>query len=54
MSGTLMDYGVKYREIPLKKNTIDTDKVRESISENTKMLMIQRSTGYSDRESTDN
>ncbi|MBU5426607.1 methionine gamma-lyase family protein [Tissierella pigra] len=49
MSGTLMDYGVKYREIPLKENTIDTDKVRESISENTKMLMIQRSTGYSDR-----
>ena len=49
MSGTLMDYGVKYKEIPLKDNTIDTDKVRESISENTKMLMIQRSTGYSDR-----
>lgn len=49
MPGTLMDYGVKYKEIPLKDNTIDTDKVRESISENTKMLMIQRSTGYSDR-----
>jgi cystathionine beta-lyase family protein involved in aluminum resistance len=49
MSGTLMEYGVKYKEIPLKGNTIDIEEVIKNISPNTKILMIQRSTGYSDR-----
>ncbi|WMM26519.1 methionine gamma-lyase family protein [Tissierella sp. MB52-C2] len=49
MSGTLIDYGVKYKEIPLKENIINTEKVKDAISKDTKMLMIQRSTGYSDR-----
>ncbi len=49
LSGTLIDYGVKYKEIPLIANTIDINKVINSISKDTKMLMIQRSTGYSDR-----
>lgn len=47
--GTLMDYGVEYKEIALVHNRIDHVKVVESISNKTKMLLIQRSTGYSDR-----
>lgn len=48
-SGTLIDYGVTYKEIPLVNNKIDIETVKASISNKTKMLMIQRSTGYSDR-----
>lgn len=48
-SGTLMDYGVKYKEVPLINNKIDIPKVKETITAETKMVMIQRSTGYSDR-----
>lgn len=49
VSGTLMDYGIKYKEIPLKCNTINTEEVIRNISSKTKLLLIQRSTGYSDR-----
>ncbi|WP_313756500.1 methionine gamma-lyase family protein [Tissierella sp.] len=49
MSGTLMDYGVIYKEIPLKGNLINIEEVIKNISKDTKILMIQRSTGYSDR-----
>lgn len=47
--GTLIDYGISYREIPLINNQIDIKNVLKNISDKTKMLMIQRSTGYSDR-----
>ncbi|MBZ2173803.1 methionine gamma-lyase family protein [Schnuerera sp. xch1] len=47
--GTLLDYGIKYREIPLKNNKIDINRVINDISNTTKLLLIQRSTGYSDR-----
>ncbi len=48
--GTLMDYGVKYNEVALNdKNDIDIDAVLEAITEDTKVVAIQRSTGYSDR-----
>ena len=49
ISGTLIDYGVIYKEIPLINNKIDIDRVKATISCDTKMIMIQRSTGYSDR-----
>ena len=53
IEGTLMDYGVKYKEIPLVdrngKDDIDIDSVIKAISPDTKVLAIQRSTGYSDR-----
>ncbi|AFS78533.1 putative aluminum resistance protein [Gottschalkia acidurici 9a] len=50
MSGTLIDYGIKYKEVPLTKNNeMDIDAIINSISEDTKMIAIQRSTGYSDR-----
>lgn len=47
--GNLMEYGIKYKEIPLVKNSIDIDRVLKSIEKKTKIIMIQRSTGYSDR-----
>lgn len=49
ISGTLIEYGVRYKEIPLIGNAIDIEEVIKSVSKDTKMLMIQRSTGYSDR-----
>lgn len=47
--GTLLEYGVKYKEVPLINNKIDIGRVINSIGEDTKLLLIQRSTGYSDR-----
>lgn len=47
--GTLLDYGIKYKEVPLKEEQIDIDQVIKAISNDTKLLLIQRSTGYSDR-----
>lgn len=47
--GALKEYGISYKEIALVDNKIDIKLVIDSISEKTKMLMIQRSTGYSDR-----
>jgi cystathionine beta-lyase family protein involved in aluminum resistance len=47
--GSLLDYGVLYEEVPLKDNSIDLDKALSTISKKTKIVAIQRSTGYSDR-----
>lgn len=47
--GTLLEYGIKYKELPLKRGKIDIENVLKNISANTKLLLIQRSTGYSDR-----
>lgn len=47
--GSLMDYGVTYKEVALKNNIIDVKEVINNITDKTKILMIQRSTGYSDR-----
>jgi len=48
--GTFIEYGIKYKEIPLDSNgKINITKSLESITPNTKVVMIQRSTGYSDR-----
>lgn len=47
--GTLKEYGIVYKEVALIDNIIDIDRVIETITEKTKILMIQRSTGYSDR-----
>lgn len=49
ISGTLIDYGIIYKEVPLKNNKINIEAVKDTISNKTKMVMIQRSTGYSDR-----
>lgn len=48
--GTLKDYGISYDEIPLDENGhIDIDRVINEINNKTKVIQIQRSTGYSDR-----
>lgn len=46
----LKEYGVSYNEVDLDKNgNIDVDAINNRIKNNTKILMIQRSTGYSFR-----
>lgn len=48
--GSLIDRGVLYREVPLNiDGNIDIPTVLKCISPRTKVLAIQRSTGYSDR-----
>lgn len=49
IDGSLIDFGIKYKEVPLKNKQIDIDKVLKTISDDTKLIAIQRSTGYSDR-----
>ena len=48
-NGTLLDYGIKYKEVALKNGKIDIEEVLKNVSNNTKVLLIQRSTGYSNR-----
>ncbi|MDI3310835.1 MAG: methionine gamma-lyase family protein [Thermoanaerobacterium sp.] len=46
-NGSLIDLGIKYKEVPLLKNgKIDTEKLMDEVSSKTKMVMIQRSKGY--------
>lgn len=45
----LKEAGIKYKEIPLCNNDIDWESVIKEIGSKTKLLMIQRSTGYSFR-----
>ena len=48
--GTLKDYGINYKEISLDQaGNIDIKNVLSNISHKTKIILIQRSTGYSDR-----
>lgn len=48
--GSLMEYGIEYKQIDLdSKGNIDISKVIENITKKTKLILIQRSTGYSDR-----
>ncbi len=48
---SLIAHGIIYEEIPLKNNFIDFDKLEKSIDDNVKMVLIQRSKGYSTRKS---
>jgi len=47
--GSLRDWGIIYREIPLTQDGIDKKALQETINSNTKMVLIQRSRGYSMR-----
>jgi cystathionine beta-lyase family protein involved in aluminum resistance len=48
--GNLKEYGIDYKEIDLiDKKSIDLELLYSKISEKTKLIMMQRSTGYSDR-----
>ncbi|MPW25217.1 hypothetical protein GC105_05375 [Alkalibaculum sp. M08DMB] len=44
--GTLYDYGITYNQIELLNGKIDTKKIEQSLNPKTKMIYIQRSTGY--------
>lgn len=45
--GTIRDYGINYSEIPLGEDKdLDFDKIAETVRPGTKMVAIQRSTGY--------
>lgn len=48
--GSLAEYGVTYRQVDLLEDgSFNFDKIRETISEKTKMVEIQRSKGYQTR-----
>ena len=48
--GTLMDYGVKYKEVALKDNAPDKEALAEAVKDpSVKAVVIQRSKGYSTR-----
>ena len=45
--GTIIDYGIKYSEIPLTPDLdLDFDAISKKVSKNTKVVAMQRSTGY--------
>ena len=51
-SGSLKDFGVKYSEVPLKADgTVDLEAIKIAASRKPKMIYIQRSRGYSVRDS---
>src|SRR5699024_11677343 len=51
-TGTLKDFNIDYNEVYLHADgTTDYKKIKEVISEKTKMIGIQRSKGYEDRPS---
>ncbi|GEL07687.1 aminotransferase class I/II-fold pyridoxal phosphate-dependent enzyme [Salisediminibacterium halotolerans] len=51
-SGSLRDFGISYREIPLKTDgQVDVGAFYNTLTSNTKLVGIQRSRGYDDRPS---
>ncbi len=50
-SGSLKEFGILYDELPLVNNCVDIDSIAAIVNSNTKMVMIQRSRGYSTRNS---
>lgn len=47
--GSLKEFGVAYRELPLLNGRVDIDAIKSFVSPKTKLAMIQRSRGYSMR-----
>ena len=46
-TGTIMDYGILYNEVPLNDELdVDLDAIRAAISDKTRVVAMQRSTGY--------
>ncbi|WEG11538.1 methionine gamma-lyase family protein [Pullulanibacillus sp. KACC 23026] len=50
-SGSLKDFGISCRVVPLENETIDTKRVINEVSPTTKVIAIQRSRGYATRRS---
>ena len=47
--GSLKEFGVLYNELPMVDGKVDIDNIKNVISDKTKMVLIQRSRGYSMR-----
>jgi len=52
-TGSLKDYNINYSQVELKNGKPDFEKIREKITAKTKMVLIQRSKGYSLRPTLD-
>lgn len=50
-NSSLISYGIKYKEVDLIDNDFDYDKIREELKSSIKAIHIQRSRGYSLRDS---
>ena len=48
-SGSLKEYGILYDELPLTEGRVDVERIADVLDERTKMVLIQRSRGYSKR-----
>ncbi len=48
--GSLKEFGIGYRELPLINGKVDTDAIKHFITTKTRLALIQRSRGYSLRE----
>lgn len=48
-SGSLKEYGILYDELPLNEGRVDVGRIADVLDERTKMVLIQRSRGYSRR-----
>lgn len=46
---SLINSGYQYSEVPLVNNMIDVDSIKDYIQDNTSLVVMQRSTGYSNR-----
>lgn len=44
--GSLKDFGVSYREVPLKDGRMDIDAILENLTPDVKLVLLQRSRGY--------
>ena len=45
-TGSLKDFGINYKEVPLKNGEVDFDGIKETIDDTVKAVIIQRSNGY--------
>ena len=48
-SGSLKEYGILYDDLPLNEGRVDVERIADVLDERTKMVLIQRSRGYSRR-----
>ena len=48
--GSLTEQGFIYKEVPLVNNTYDLEGIRQAVTKDTRVVVIQRSRGYSTRE----
>lgn len=49
--GSLKDFGINYKEVPLKNGEVDFDGIKNTVDDSVKAVIIQRSKGYDFRKS---